>query len=151
MVSKAQILDNVWDSAYEGGDNIVEVYIGYLRRKIDAPFGVSTLHTVRGLGLPPGRGAQLRRVHAHQGRRGSSAAVNRRPVARGSGSFSSHLSVQESRGWGTVPCHLFSPGSNGGRGEGLLGPPTGRRTITLPDRARTGQDRTVASLALLNP
>jgi DNA-binding response OmpR family regulator len=50
VVSKAQILDNVWDSAYEGGDNIVEVYIGYLRRKLDVPFGLTTLRTVRGLG-----------------------------------------------------------------------------------------------------
>jgi DNA-binding response OmpR family regulator len=50
VVSKAEILDNVWDSAFEGGDNVVEVYIGYLRRKIDAPFGVQTLTTVRGMG-----------------------------------------------------------------------------------------------------
>ncbi len=50
VVSKTQILDNVWDSAYEGGDNIVEVYIGYLRRKLDAPFDLNTLRTVRGLG-----------------------------------------------------------------------------------------------------
>ena len=50
VVSKAQILDNVWDSAYEGSDNIVEVYVGYLRRKLDVPFGLSTLHTIRGLG-----------------------------------------------------------------------------------------------------
>ena len=50
VVSKAQILDNVWDSAYEGSDNIVEVYIGYLRKKLDAPFGLVTLHTLRGLG-----------------------------------------------------------------------------------------------------
>ena len=50
VVSKAQILDNVWDSAYEGSDNIVEVYIGYLRRKVDVPFGLMTLHTLRGLG-----------------------------------------------------------------------------------------------------
>jgi two-component system OmpR family response regulator len=50
VVSKAQILDNVWDSAYEGSDNIVEVYIGYLRKKLDAPFNLNTLHTVRGLG-----------------------------------------------------------------------------------------------------
>lgn len=49
VVSKARILDNVCDSAYEGGDNIVEVYIGYLRTKLDAPFDVSTLRTVRGL------------------------------------------------------------------------------------------------------
>jgi two-component system OmpR family response regulator len=50
VVSKAEILDNVWDSAYEGSDNIVEVYVGYLRRKIDVPFGLTTLQTVRGLG-----------------------------------------------------------------------------------------------------
>ena len=50
VVSKTQILDNVWDSAYAGGDNVVEVYIGYLRKKLDAPFGLQTLHTVRGLG-----------------------------------------------------------------------------------------------------
>jgi DNA-binding response OmpR family regulator len=50
VVSKAQILDNVWDSAYEGGDNIVEVYIGYLRRKLDTPFNLTTLRTMRGLG-----------------------------------------------------------------------------------------------------
>jgi len=50
VVSKAEILDNVWDFAYEGSDNIVEVYVGYLRCKIDTPFDVSTLHTVRGLG-----------------------------------------------------------------------------------------------------
>ena len=50
VVSKTQILDNVWDSAYAGSDNVVEVYIGYLRKKLDAPFGLQTLHTVRGLG-----------------------------------------------------------------------------------------------------
>ena len=50
VVSKAEILDNVWDPAFEGGDNVVEVYVGYLRRKIDAPFGLQTLTTVRGMG-----------------------------------------------------------------------------------------------------
>ncbi len=50
VLSKAVILDNVWDAAYEGGDNIVEVYVGYLRRKIDEPFGVRSLETVRGMG-----------------------------------------------------------------------------------------------------
>jgi DNA-binding response OmpR family regulator len=43
-------LDNVWDAAYEGSENVVEVYIGYLRKKIDAPYGLRTLHTVRGMG-----------------------------------------------------------------------------------------------------
>jgi len=50
VVSKAEILDNVWDPVFDGGDNVVEVYIGYLRRKIDTPFGLSTLGTVRGMG-----------------------------------------------------------------------------------------------------
>ncbi len=50
VVSKAEILDNVWDPAFEGGDNVVEVYIGYLRRKVDVPFNLSTLSTVRGMG-----------------------------------------------------------------------------------------------------
>ncbi|GAB3588259.1 response regulator transcription factor [Calidifontibacter terrae] len=50
VLSKNEILENVWDSAYEGSDNIVEVYVGYLRRKIDQPFGVRSLETVRGMG-----------------------------------------------------------------------------------------------------
>ncbi|MEZ0366523.1 response regulator transcription factor [Mycobacterium sp. pUA109] len=50
VVTKTQILRSVWDSNYEGDDNVVEVYIGYLRRKIDAPFQVATIETVRGVG-----------------------------------------------------------------------------------------------------
>ena len=49
-VSKADILHHVWDANYEGDANVVEVYIGYLRRKIDAPFGRATVQTVRGAG-----------------------------------------------------------------------------------------------------
>ena len=50
VVSKTQILEAVWDAHYEGDDNIVEVYIGYLRKKIDAPFGKRSIDTVRGVG-----------------------------------------------------------------------------------------------------
>ena len=50
VVSKEQILRAVWDAAYDGDDNIVEVYIGYLRRKIDAPFRAHAIETVRGQG-----------------------------------------------------------------------------------------------------
>jgi DNA-binding response OmpR family regulator len=50
VVSKADILDNVWDPAFEGSDNIVEVYIGYLRKKLDVAFGRRCLETVRGMG-----------------------------------------------------------------------------------------------------
>ena len=50
LVSKKEILDHVWDYAFEGDPNIVEVYIGHLRRKIDDPFGLRTIQTVRGSG-----------------------------------------------------------------------------------------------------
>ena len=50
VVTKAEILHNVWDAAYDGADNVVEVYVGYVRRKIDIPFGIKTIETVRGVG-----------------------------------------------------------------------------------------------------
>ena len=49
-VSKADILHHVWDANYDGDANVVEVYVGYLRRKIDTPFGLQSLQTVRGAG-----------------------------------------------------------------------------------------------------
>ncbi|HEY3715117.1 MAG TPA: response regulator transcription factor [Jatrophihabitantaceae bacterium] len=49
-VSKADILHHVWDAHYEGDANVVEVYVGYLRRKIDTPFGRQSVQTVRGAG-----------------------------------------------------------------------------------------------------
>ncbi len=48
--SKLEILDGVWDYDFEGDPNIVEVYVRRLRRKIDEPFGGSSLETVRGAG-----------------------------------------------------------------------------------------------------
>jgi two-component system, OmpR family, response regulator len=50
LVSKAEILDHVWDFGFEGDDNIVEVYVRYLRRKIDLPFGRQAIETIRGAG-----------------------------------------------------------------------------------------------------
>jgi len=51
-VTRAMILDHVWDTDFEaeGGSNVVEVYINYLRRKVDAPFPRKLIHTVRGTG-----------------------------------------------------------------------------------------------------
>ncbi|MGH1493029.1 MAG: response regulator transcription factor [Acidimicrobiales bacterium] len=49
-VSKSEILDHVWDFAFEGGPNIVEVYVRSLRQKIDRPFGRQAIVTVRGAG-----------------------------------------------------------------------------------------------------
>ena len=53
VVSKLDILQNVWDSQHDGtdaGENAVEVYVGYLRRKVDEPFGLHAIQTVRGAG-----------------------------------------------------------------------------------------------------
>ena len=50
VVPKSELLDHVWESADIGDLNVVEVYAGYLRRKIDAPFGRSALRTLRGAG-----------------------------------------------------------------------------------------------------
>lgn len=50
VVSKTQILEHVWDYAFDGGPNIVEVYVGYLRKKVDIPFGRSAIQTVRRVG-----------------------------------------------------------------------------------------------------
>ena len=47
---KFEILDGVWDYAFEGDPNIVEVYVRRLRRKIDEPFGRRNIETVRGAG-----------------------------------------------------------------------------------------------------
>lgn len=49
-VSKRQILDHVWDDDFDGDPNIVEVYIRHLRNKIDRPFGVESIGTLRGFG-----------------------------------------------------------------------------------------------------
>ena len=50
VLSKLDILGAVWDDAYEGDPNIVEVYIGHLRNKIDRPFGRAAIETLRGAG-----------------------------------------------------------------------------------------------------
>jgi two-component system OmpR family response regulator len=50
VVTKTDILSNVWDAHYGGSANIIEVYMSYLRRKIDTPFGTDTIETIRGVG-----------------------------------------------------------------------------------------------------
>jgi two-component system OmpR family response regulator len=50
VLSRGEILDRVWDPAYDGTSNVVDVYIGYLRNKLDRPFGRHTIETVRGAG-----------------------------------------------------------------------------------------------------
>ena len=50
VLTRREILDHVWDFGFDGDSNIVEVYVGYLRRKIDLPFGRKSIETVRGAG-----------------------------------------------------------------------------------------------------
>jgi two-component system OmpR family response regulator len=50
VLTRARILEHVWDFAYEGVSNVVDQYVAYLRRKIDRPFGIEQLETVRGAG-----------------------------------------------------------------------------------------------------
>ena len=50
IVGKAELLDAVWGRGFGGDPNIVEVYVGHLRHKLDEPFGVSSIETVRGEG-----------------------------------------------------------------------------------------------------
>jgi DNA-binding response OmpR family regulator len=54
VVTKLDILGHVWDFAFDGDPNIVEVYISSLRRKIDAPFGRASIRTLRGAGYQLG-------------------------------------------------------------------------------------------------
>jgi two-component system OmpR family response regulator len=50
VLSRTTILEHVWDFAYDGTSNVVDVYVRYLREKIDRPFDRNTLETVRGVG-----------------------------------------------------------------------------------------------------
>ena len=50
VMKKTELIEHVWDSNFDGPLNVVEVYVGYLRKKIDAPFGRQSLKTIRGFG-----------------------------------------------------------------------------------------------------
>jgi two-component system, OmpR family, response regulator len=50
VFTQSRLLDAAWDLGYEQRSNVVEVYVRYLREKIDRPFGVSSIETVRGAG-----------------------------------------------------------------------------------------------------
>jgi two-component system OmpR family response regulator len=50
VLTRSQIIEALWDFAYDGGSNVVDQYVNYLRRKIDTPFGRHDIETVRGMG-----------------------------------------------------------------------------------------------------
>ena len=49
-LSRVQLLDGAWDMAFESRSNVIDVYVRYLREKIDRPFGRHAIETVRGVG-----------------------------------------------------------------------------------------------------
>jgi two-component system OmpR family response regulator len=59
VLTRTRIREHVWDFAFEGGSNVVDQYVLYLRRKVDRPFGVEQLETVRGAGYRLRGGAVL--------------------------------------------------------------------------------------------
>jgi two-component system, OmpR family, response regulator len=50
VLTRLDLLEHAWDFGYENKSNVVDVYVGYLRAKIDRPFGTDSLETVRGVG-----------------------------------------------------------------------------------------------------
>jgi two-component system OmpR family response regulator len=50
VLSRLQLLEHAWDFAYENRSNVVDVYVRYLREKVDRPFGTESIETVRGAG-----------------------------------------------------------------------------------------------------
>jgi two-component system, OmpR family, response regulator len=50
VLTRTQLIEHVWDFAYDGDSNVVDVYIRYLRNKVDRPFGRDSIRTVRGAG-----------------------------------------------------------------------------------------------------
>ena len=50
VLSRTEILEHVWDFAFDGTSNVVDVYVRYLREKVDRPFGRDAIETVRGSG-----------------------------------------------------------------------------------------------------
>jgi len=50
VLTRAELIEHVWDFGFDGDSNVVDVYIGYLRQKIDRPFGRASIETVRGAG-----------------------------------------------------------------------------------------------------
>lgn len=50
VLSREKILDNVWDINFDMNTNVIDVYVNYLRKKIDKPFNTKLIHTLKGLG-----------------------------------------------------------------------------------------------------
>jgi two-component system copper resistance phosphate regulon response regulator CusR len=58
VFSRAMIVEHVWDQSFQGLTNIVDVYVRHLREKVDTPFPVRLIQTVRGVGYSLSDGTQ---------------------------------------------------------------------------------------------
>jgi two-component system, OmpR family, response regulator len=83
VLSRYDLLEGAWDMAYENKSNVIDVYIRYLRNKIDRPFGMRTIETVRGAGYRLAAAAGLRRRGYARGRamQASAPPSGRLPMA----------------------------------------------------------------------
>jgi two-component system OmpR family response regulator len=50
VLTRVQLLEAAWDMGYESRSNVVDVHVRYLREKVDRPFGLASIETVRGVG-----------------------------------------------------------------------------------------------------
>ena len=50
VLSRLELLEHAWDFGYENRSNVIDVYVRYLREKVDRPFGLESIETVRGAG-----------------------------------------------------------------------------------------------------
>ena len=83
VLSRYDLLEGAWDMAYENKSNVIDVYIRYLRNKIDRPFGMRTIETVRGAGYRLAAAAGLRSRGYARGRamQASAPPSGRLPMA----------------------------------------------------------------------
>jgi len=83
VLSRYDLLEGAWDMAYENKSNVIDVYIRYLRNKIDRPFGMRTIQTVRGAGYRLAAATRLRsRVTLAGYARGSAIQASAPPAGR---------------------------------------------------------------------
>ena len=82
VLTRTRIIEHVWDFAYEGGSNVVDVYVRYLREKVDRPFDRADIETVRGVGyrLRSGVDDDDLGADAHRVAAGTAVASGRRPT-----------------------------------------------------------------------
>jgi len=82
VLTRTRIIEHVWDFAYEGGSNVVDVYVRYLREKVDRPFDRADIETVRGVGYRLRSGVDDDDLGADAHRVAAGTAASSGPEAR---------------------------------------------------------------------